>query len=114
TIDGVLSTFIGIENAISGDGNDRLIGDAIANRLFGMRGEDTINGGHGSDVLNGGTGDDLVFGGTARDVLRGASGADRLYGQSGNEFSDAPAQKQNLMKAVEDLLKRQSINNIIN
>ncbi|MEM9222074.1 MAG: S8 family serine peptidase [Pseudomonadota bacterium] len=88
TIDGVLSTFIGIENAISGDGNDRLIGDATANRLFSMRGEDTLNGGHGSDVLNGGTGDDLVFGGTARDVLRGASGADRLYGQSGNDNID--------------------------
>jgi Ca2+-binding RTX toxin-like protein len=48
-----------IENAVSGDGNDTLLGNDVANELHGMRGNDTLDGGLGDDILWGGTGDDL-------------------------------------------------------
>ncbi len=38
-----------IENAIGGDGDDVLIGNAAANELRGMRGADTMRGGLGND-----------------------------------------------------------------
>jgi len=47
-----------IENAVTGDGNDTLIGNRFDNFLVGMRGNDTLNGGGGNDWLIGGTGND--------------------------------------------------------
>lgn len=41
----------GIENAIGGDGNDRIIGDGGNNRLSGQGGSDTLTGGDGDDVF---------------------------------------------------------------
>jgi Ca2+-binding RTX toxin-like protein/subtilisin-like proprotein convertase family protein len=40
-----------IENAYSGDGNDRLIGNEFDNKLFGGRGENTLTGNGGSDIF---------------------------------------------------------------
>lgn len=40
-----------IENAIGGSGNDILIGNAVANRLDGGLGADTLTGGAGDDVF---------------------------------------------------------------
>ena len=45
-----------IENAVTGDGNDTLIGNRYNNALYGMRGNDVLNGGMGDDLLSGGTG----------------------------------------------------------
>ncbi|MGF1488098.1 MAG: S8 family serine peptidase, partial [Prochloraceae cyanobacterium] len=56
-----------IENAIAGDGADRIIGNAVANDLFGGRGNDTISGGAGNDTLVGSRGDDLLTGGNGAD-----------------------------------------------
>jgi subtilisin-like proprotein convertase family protein len=47
-----------IENAVTGDGNDALTGNAAGNTLYGMRGNDTLTGLGGSDSLHGGKGDD--------------------------------------------------------
>ena len=58
-IDGVALTLRNIENAIAGDGNDTLIGNATTNWLYGMRGNDSLNGGGGADVMRGGDGDDI-------------------------------------------------------
>lgn len=49
-----------IENAVSGDGNDILIGNASANELMGGRGNDTLEGRGGADILNGGAGIDTA------------------------------------------------------
>ncbi|WP_262029727.1 S8 family serine peptidase [Microvirga sp. Mcv34] len=49
-----------IENAIAGDGDDRIIGNEIANHLVGARGDDTLVGGAGTDTLEGGAGIDTV------------------------------------------------------
>jgi subtilisin family serine protease len=48
-----------IEHAVTGDGDDRLIGNASDNRLYGMRGDDWLNGGAGNDELSGGDGHDV-------------------------------------------------------
>ncbi|MCL5777217.1 VCBS domain-containing protein [Limibaculum sp. FT325] len=51
-----------IENAVTGDGDDVLTGNAFDNHLIGMRGNDTLNGGGGTDILTGGEGvDTFVF-----------------------------------------------------
>ncbi|MBB4619386.1 S8 family serine peptidase [Sphingomonas abaci] len=47
-----------IENAVTGDGNDVLIGNRYNNALYGMRGNDVLNGGMGNDTLFGGSGSD--------------------------------------------------------
>ena len=62
-----------IENAISGDGNDTLIGNDAANLLSGGRGNDILIGGAGDDTLDGGTGSDLfiVGAGEGNDVIDG-------------------------------------------
>jgi len=65
-----------IENAVSGDGNDTLLGNGLANELHGMRGNDSLFGDAGSDVLFGGWGDDRLDGGSGADVLRGEQGND--------------------------------------
>lgn len=49
-----------IENAITGDGDDTLIGNGLNNELHGMRGSDTFRGGGGADILKGGTGRDTA------------------------------------------------------
>ncbi len=45
-----------IENAIGGTGNDALIGNAVANRLDGRAGNDTLTGGSNGDVFVFGSG----------------------------------------------------------
>jgi Ca2+-binding RTX toxin-like protein len=59
-----------IENAVTGDGNDRLTGNALNNYLAAGRGADTLLGGSGNDTLEGGAGNDSLDGGTG---LNGAS-----------------------------------------
>ena len=52
-----------IENAIGGNGNDIILGNAIDNILRGGAGNDRLQGGGGHDTLIGGTGSDtFVFG----------------------------------------------------
>ena len=63
-----------IEDVIAGSGNDKVIGNAVANRLAG---------GAGNDELWGSGGDDVLEGGGDNDVLEGGLGADRLLGGAG-------------------------------
>ncbi|MCZ8108577.1 MAG: S8 family serine peptidase [Burkholderiales bacterium] len=51
------STF---ENVVTGDGNDVLTGNAAANRLLGMRGDDVLQGLGGADTIDGGLGIDTA------------------------------------------------------
>ena len=61
-----------IEDAFSGDGDDVLVGNAVANILSGGRGDDTLTGGGGNDTLDGGSGDDLYIVGASEgdDVIQ--------------------------------------------
>jgi Ca2+-binding RTX toxin-like protein len=102
-----------IENAVTGDGNDALRGNALKNRLVGMRGDDRLEGGGAGDVLQGGSGADTAayarstarvevdlrsgrgIGGDAQgDVLRGIENlvgsrfGDKLIGNGGSNRLD--------------------------
>lgn len=72
-----------IEHCVTGDGNDRVTGNAAANRLLGMRGNDTMAGNAGDDTLEGGAGNDSLAGGDGNDLFLGGAGADRFTGGAG-------------------------------
>jgi subtilisin-like proprotein convertase family protein len=57
-----------IENAMAGDGNDTVSGNAANNVLYGMRGNDILDGAGGDDELVGGEGDDQLTGGLGIDT----------------------------------------------
>lgn len=75
-----------IENVVTGDGNDRISGNAGANFIYGMRGNDTLNGGLGNDKLDGGADNDLLQGADGNDQLIGGFGHDQLLGGTGNDL----------------------------
>jgi Ca2+-binding RTX toxin-like protein len=69
-----------IENAKGGTGNDRIIGNSVANNLRGGNGADTLTGGNGNDILIGGKGKDSLEGSAGSDRLNGGGGQDSLSG----------------------------------
>lgn len=69
-------SYIGIEGLVAGAGNDVVAGNALANVLLGMGGDDAINGFNGQDSLDGGAGNDTLVGGNHGDTLNGGSGND--------------------------------------
>jgi Ca2+-binding RTX toxin-like protein len=85
-------TLSGIEHVTSGNGSDRLTGNALGNSLIagigndilsGVAGNDALYGGDGNDALNGGAGNDVLNSGTGRDTFvfntsLGASNVDRV------------------------------------
>ena len=56
-----------IENFIAGSGNDRVVGNAVANYINGRGGDDRIWGGGGDDILEGGAGADRLDGDAGMD-----------------------------------------------
>ena len=74
-----------IEHAVSGDGDDRLRGNAADNILIGNRGDDRVAGRRGADDLFGGEGDDVIRGGRGGDVIVGGEGDDILWGGRGHD-----------------------------
>ena len=74
--------------------NDRLLGDATAENIdalggddtvFGGGGDDSIRGGEGRDSLLGDAGDDTIFGDAGNDWIVGGAGDDELYGGADND-----------------------------
>lgn len=63
-----------IENARGSSFGDSILGDANANRLDGLSGDDTIDGGDGDDTVSGGVGTNRLEGGDGIDtfVVQGA------------------------------------------
>ena len=78
-----IDVLVSIESVFSGDGNDRLTGNAFANSLGGNGGSDRLLGGGGKDWLSGGTGNDSLFGGDGNDSLSGELGNDLYSGGAG-------------------------------
>ena len=60
-------SFSNIENLLGSDHGDQLTGDAEANQLEALGGNDTLAGGAGDDLLTGGAGADVLDGGTGDD-----------------------------------------------
>ncbi|MDB9523322.1 calcium-binding protein, partial [Dolichospermum circinale CS-1225] len=81
----VLNALDAIENAIGGDGNDRLIGNSLDNTLEGGLGNDILNGSTGNDFLFGGDGNDSLSGGDGDDTLTGGLGSNNLFGGAGSD-----------------------------
>ena len=77
---GEADSLVGIEVAIAGSGDDRLVGVGMNETLIGGPGHDEIRGGGGRDVLRGGGGADTLAGEREADQLRGGPGPDRLLG----------------------------------
>lgn len=76
--------YAGIEDVIGTRHVDVFTGDAQANRLYGVAGDDILSGGDGNDTLEGGAG---------ADVLNGGSGTDfaSYSGSRGGVFVDLTA-----------------------
>ncbi len=75
-------------------GNDSLSGHGGDDYLYGNEGDDSILGGRGNDYLVGDsvldvstdTSNDTIYGGAGEDRLLGGAGKDRLLGGAGNDF----------------------------
>ena len=65
-----------IENAVGGDGNDKITGTSTSNNLSGGLGNDRLQGMGGSDTLDGGAGLDVAVYGSDRIDYQVSSNAD--------------------------------------
>lgn len=74
-----------IEQAISGNGNDALWGNALSNYLVANSGNDLLDGGAGNDTMQGNTGSDSLTGGDGDDFMRGGKDGDYVQGNQGND-----------------------------
>lgn len=72
-------------NTLNGADKSDGKGGTIADVIFGLNGNDTINGGLGDDRLFGGGGNDTLNGGTGNDYLDGGAGTNLLAGGAGND-----------------------------
>lgn len=68
--------YTGVEGFWGSGYNDQFTGDAQANLLYGMSGDDVLIGGTGKDRLDGGAGADSLHGGADSDELLGGTGRD--------------------------------------
>ncbi|WP_052261722.1 M10 family metallopeptidase, partial [Leisingera sp. ANG-M1] len=68
-----------IENAVTGSGNDHLIGNSANNRL---------ESGSGNDIIDAREGNDILIGGAGADTLSGGTGADRFVYTALSEAGD--------------------------
>jgi hypothetical protein len=90
----------GVEDALGGAGDDRLLGSGRGNQLDGTRGDDRIVGRAGADFIEGGSGRNVIVAGPGDDSInvlysptdRGAErlfcgpGSDTMSGISPNDF----------------------------
>ena len=92
-----IANAVEIENALSGDGNDTITGNDLANvirsrggddSISGGNGDDRIIGGDGADTLHGDNGADVIICGTGDDFANGGDGADNIGGRAGNDTLD--------------------------
>lgn len=84
-------------------GSDVLIGNAPANRIDGLGGDDTLEGRGGRDTLDGGSGLDILLGGTGKDSLLADDGeADDVNGGAGRDTGDVDS--SDAVTAVEILV----------
>lgn len=80
---GNLETFTGIEQVITSDYNDTLLGDDLANVLIGIGGDDILDGREGDDSLFAGGGLDTITGGAGSDLIGG-----RIWELDGDTITD--------------------------
>lgn len=76
-------TLTGVSGISTGEGNDSVIGSAIADTIDGGNGNDTLSGGLGDDILTGNAGADTLTGGAGRDLFR-----DKAANLNGDTIAD--------------------------
>lgn len=69
-------------------GRDRIDGGGGDDQIFGQTGADTLNGGTGEDTIKGGSGNDVINGGGDSDVLKGGDGRDVFVVSGGVDVID--------------------------
>ena len=70
--------YIAVEDLYGTGYNDVLLGNTVANTIWGDSGNDQIWGRAGNDTLIGGNGNDTLLGGAGADLLNGGEGRDRV------------------------------------
>ena len=78
-------------SASASTGNDALVGDASANLINGLQGDDLIFGREGNDTILGGDGNDIITGGAGNDILAGGDGADQFVFNAADASDDVIA-----------------------
>ncbi|NPD14039.1 hypothetical protein HOY34_02355 [Xinfangfangia sp. D13-10-4-6] len=78
-------SYISIEDLHGSAFADTLLGDNLANVIWGAAGNDVLYGRGGDDTLYGGDGNDTLIGGAGADLLDGGAGRDTA------DYSDATA-----------------------
>ena len=76
TGDAASDVYVAVENLEGSNFGDTLVGDGLANVIFGLSGNDQVWARAGNDLLYGGDGDDTVMGGLGSDTLFGGAGYD--------------------------------------
>jgi len=75
----------GNDYVFAGAGNDSLVGGDGNDVLLAAAGNDTVTGGAGNDLISGGAGNDSLHGDAGNDLLLGDAGDDQLFGDAGND-----------------------------
>jgi Ca2+-binding RTX toxin-like protein len=68
-----------------GNAGEMISGTALADRIDGLGGNDTIRAGAGDDIINGGSGVDYLYGDAGNDTINGDSENDFIYSGDGND-----------------------------
>lgn len=76
----------GDDTVTGGGGNDTIADLQGSNYLRGEDGNDSLSGGSGFDDMNGNAGDDTLRGGAGPDWVVGGKDNDKAYGEGGNDI----------------------------
>lgn len=66
--------------------SNKLAGTSLADLMFGLAGDDTLDAAGGNDVILAGAGNDIVLAGDGNDTADGGSGNDAVDGGAGNDL----------------------------
>lgn len=99
-----------IENAIGGSGDDRLIGNAVANVLDGGAGADTMLGGDGSDIYSVDNSGDVV---TESNAKAGTGGVDLVNSYLGDYTLGANIENARILSTTTANLTGNDLNNTL-
>lgn len=77
-----------IENVITGNRDDEVTGNDLANQISTEDGNDLVRAGKGNDILIGGAGNDTLYGEDDSDQLIGGLGNDTLDGGAGFDVAN--------------------------
>jgi Ca2+-binding RTX toxin-like protein len=80
-----LSLLGGDDQMNAGDGDDTVYGDGGNDVIYGEAGADLLSGNQGNDLLDGGADADTLLGESGNDTLMGGAGADSLKGGNDND-----------------------------